>query len=571
MTIGLAACTGGTASSRPGAAAGPGYNAAVGKVVNPSSHPGGTLVFENSGDWDSIDPGNTYYDYSWDFARLYARTLTTYAPQPGTAGEKLVPDLATSLGQASGNGLTWTYHLKPGVKLEDGETITSQMIKYAIERTASYSTVLPIGPVYFGSYLTDPAYPGAYRDSTPGKMGLAGISTPGPDTIVFHLRKPMAEFDNLVSMPEAAPVPPATDTGATYGQHPQSSGPYKIQGYAPGKQLVLVKNPEWTPATDPVRKQLASKIVVNLDAGAGQVDSRLLAGQAHLDVEGTGAGPAAAARILRSPALKSDADDPVINFGWYASISTVVPPLNNLSCRQAVEYAANHAALQNAYGGAADGEIAPSVLPPGIPGAQPRSYDPYEFLSKPDGDLQKARAALTACGHPDGFTTTISYPNNQPKEVAGAPALQAALARAGIKASLFGYPSGQISSYAGAPAFVHQHDLGINLYGWGPDWPSGFAYLYPISDGNAILPAGNSNISELNDPRVNSLLSTAMATAGAPARAALYGQAGKLVTQDAAFLPIVYARALLYRSPDVTNVYVNPAMEMYDYSQMGLR
>lgn len=564
--IGLAACSG---TSGGGSAAGAGYNAAISTVVNPSSRTGGTLVFGNSGDWDSIDPGNTYYGYSWDFARLYTRTLTTYAAKPGAAGEMLVPDLATSLGTVSDNGLTWTYHLKPGVKLEDGETITSQMIKYAIERTASYSTVLPIGPVYWKTYLTDPRYPGAFSDNTPGKMGLSGISTPGPATIVFHLSRPMAEFGNLVSMPEAAPVPPARDTGADYYKHPLSSGPYKVQSYTPGKQLVLVKNPEWNPATDPVRRQLVNKIVVNLNVR--DLDNQLFAGNADIGVEGTGVQPADEAKVLASPALKANADDPVTGFDWYAAISTVVPPLNNLSCRQAVEYAADHVALQNAYGGAIGGDIAPSMLPPTIPGAQSASFDPYEFLSKPHGDLQKARAALAACGHPDGFTTTISYRNNLPKETAAATALQAALARAGIKASLFGYPSGQVSSYAGTPGFVHGHDLGINLYGWGPDWPSGFGYLYAISDGNAILPDGNSNISELNDPRVNSLLSTAMTTLSASARAAIYGQADKLITQDAAFLPAVYARALLYRNPDVTNVYVNQALDMYDYSRMGLK
>ncbi len=554
-----------------GQAAGAGYNAGITRLVNPSSHTGGTLVFDNSGDWDSVDPGNTYFDYSWDFARLYTRTLTTYAAAPGTAGEKLVPDLATSLGQVSDSGLTWTYHLKPGIRLEDGETVTSQMIKYAVERTASYSNMLPVGPVYWRTYLTDPGYPGAFNDATPGKMGLTGISTPDPATIVFHLSKPMAEFDNLVSMPEVAPVPPARDTGAGYGQHPLSSGPYQIQAYTHGKQLVLVKNPEWNPATDPVRKQLASKIVVNLNVSATGIDNRLVAGDTDLGVEGTGVQPAAKAKILSSPALRANADDPLTGFDWYAAISTVVPPLNNLNCRRAIEYAADHVTLRNAYGGATGGDIAPTLLPPTIAGALPRSDDPYEFLSKPDGDLQKARAALAACGHPAGFSTTISYWNNRPQQQAAATALQAALARVGITAGLFGYPGAQVSSYAGTPAFVHQHGLGVSLYGWGPDWPSGFAYLDPIADGGAIRPDGNSNISDLNDPAVNSLLKTVMATQGASARDAIYGQVDQLITRDAAFLPIVYARTLLYRNPDVTNVYVNPALEMYDYSRLGLR
>ena len=46
------------------------FNAALTSVVNPSDKKGGTLKFANPGDWDSVDPGDTYYGYSWNFARL---------------------------------------------------------------------------------------------------------------------------------------------------------------------------------------------------------------------------------------------------------------------------------------------------------------------------------------------------------------------------------------------------------------------------------------------------------------------------------------------------------------------
>ncbi len=37
------------------------FNAGFGKVFNPSDAKGGTLRFANSGDWDSLDPVDTYY------------------------------------------------------------------------------------------------------------------------------------------------------------------------------------------------------------------------------------------------------------------------------------------------------------------------------------------------------------------------------------------------------------------------------------------------------------------------------------------------------------------------------
>ena len=38
-----------------------GFNAASTSVVNPSDKKGGTLKFANPGDWDTLDPGETYY------------------------------------------------------------------------------------------------------------------------------------------------------------------------------------------------------------------------------------------------------------------------------------------------------------------------------------------------------------------------------------------------------------------------------------------------------------------------------------------------------------------------------
>ena len=579
MSLGLAACGGGSSpsggsTSTSSSSSSAGYNTAATAVVNPSTHKGGTLIYLNPTAWDSTDPGNTYYGYSWDFSRLYTRTLVTYAAAPGSAGLKLVPDLATSLGQVSNNDLTWTYHLKPNIKLEDGETVTSQMIKYAIERTASYSkpgqpAVLPNGPVYWHAFLTDPNYSGAAYDKTPGKLGLGGISTPDATTIVFHLSKPMAEFDYLAAMSQTAPVPAAKDTGTKYELHPLSSGPYMFQGdYVPGKGFTLVKNPNWDPSTDSVRKQLVDKIQVTENVNAADLDNRLIAGDADFDVSGTGLSPNDQARVLTNANLKKQTDDVLDGFFLYTAINTQVPPFNNIHCRMAVLYAADHVQLQTAYGGPYGGQIVTQALPPQVPGYQ-ASYDPYGFNSHPHGDLTTAKQQLQLCGKPNGFSTTIAARSNRPKEVAGAQALQASLAKIGIKTDIFQYPAGNIASVVGTPDYVHKHGLGLMMYGWGPDWPSGFGFLYAIVDGTAITPAGNSNIEELNDPVVNDGLKNVMANNDPNARVQIYTNVDQQVMKDAVMLPIVAEKALLWRNPAATNVFYNPSMLMYDYSQIG--
>ena len=118
IVLAIAACSGG----KPGPQETPdGYNAALNTVVNASSHKGGTIVFDYGTAPDSTDPGNTYHAEMWNLVRLYGRTLVTYKSAPGAAGMQLMPDLATSLGKVSDNGLTWTYHLKTGIRYERSE------------------------------------------------------------------------------------------------------------------------------------------------------------------------------------------------------------------------------------------------------------------------------------------------------------------------------------------------------------------------------------------------------------------------------------------------------------------
>ena len=60
-------------------------------MVNPSTHKGGTITFDNSSAPDSTDAGNTYYAFNLNFTRLYATPLTTYKSCPGPCGARARP------------------------------------------------------------------------------------------------------------------------------------------------------------------------------------------------------------------------------------------------------------------------------------------------------------------------------------------------------------------------------------------------------------------------------------------------------------------------------------------------
>ena len=568
----LAACGGGgppSPTSSPTTGGNAAFNAANTAIVNPSTQKGGTLTFANSSTPDSFDPGNTYYAWVWNFSRLYATPLLTYKSCPGTCGNTVVPGIATGLGQPSPDGLLWTYHIKKGLKFEDGTPVTSQAVKYAVERTYDRS-VMANGPNYFQVLLADQKYPGPYKDKAKDKLGLTSVTTPDPYTIQFHLVAPFPDFNYVAAIPQTAPVPAAKDTGANYQLHPVSTGPYKFSSYQLNKQATLVQNPNWTPNENPEARQLASKVVIDLNVNAADIDNRLLAGDIDVDSAGSGVQAAARAKILSSPSLQKNADAAPGNRLWFVYLNTKVAPLTNLNCRQAIEYAANKTDLQTAYGGPyAGGALASTLLLPDMGGYT--SFDLYNALSHPTGDLTKAKAELAACGRPNGFSTGAAYRSDRPKEVAAATALQEALQRVGINLQLRGYPSGTYyTNFAGSPNYVHQHGLGIAFGGWAPDWPDGYGMMDELVNGNTIVPSGNTNIGELNDPKVNSLFAQANnPSLTVSQRNASFGQIDKQAMANAVILPEVYAKSLLYRPPAVTNVYAYLPFGMYNYAVLG--
>jgi peptide/nickel transport system substrate-binding protein len=222
----------GTASSTTSS-----FNAGLTSVVNASAKQGGTLRMGLTSDWDSIDPGNTYYAFSWDFIRLYGRSLVTWKQAPGsgtTGGLELVPDLATNTGEVSSDGLTWTFHLQPGATYQDGTAITAADVKYAIERSNWGQDTLVNGPAYFKQVVQDKtSYKGPYLDKNTAD-GVSGIEVDGTDTIKFHLTQKFADFPQLAALPSSIPVPQAKDTGANYYKTLLSSGQYEISSYIPG-------------------------------------------------------------------------------------------------------------------------------------------------------------------------------------------------------------------------------------------------------------------------------------------------------------------------------------------------
>lgn len=567
LAAALAAC-GGPADEGPGTATKAEFNVALDKVFNPSDTKGGILKMAHADDIDTTDPGEMYYGVAWNLVRTYGRALVMYKPVPGTESSQIVPDLAEGLGKSSDGGKTWEYKLRKGVRYEDGTEVTSADVKHAVLRSIDKET-FPNGPAYFEQFLDLPKdYKGPYKSKKADTD--SAIETPDEQTIIFHLKVPFAGFDNMAALPQTIPVPEKADKGAKYREHVLSTGPYKFKTSEQGKRYVLERNPEWDPKTDPNRKPLVDGYDIELKVDQNDLDNRLIDGDLHVDLQGTGVGPAAQSKILSNPDLKSRADNPTIARLWYTSINSQVKPLDNIDCRKAIMYAMDQTAYQTAYGGEfAGGELATGLMPPLIEGYQ--KFDLYPNGKDHKGDLAKAKEHLKACGKPEGFSIKMAYRSERPKETATAEAFQESLKRVGIELQLKGFPDADyFSQYAGNPPYMRKNGFGLATNGWGADWNDGFGFLSQIVDSRVIRETGGSSNMSVRIPEVDKMIDKAVLEQDEAARNKLWGEMDKRVMEEAVVYPGVYAKALVLRGESLTNVFYNAAFGQYDYMALGL-
>ena len=232
-------------------------------------------------------------------------------------------------------------------------------------------------------------------------------------------------------------------------------------------------------------------------------------------------------------------------------------------------YAMDQTAYQTAFGGQfAGGDLATTLLPPIIPGHQ--TFDLYPNGQDHKGDLDAAKKSLEACGQPNGFETNIGYRAERPKEKATAEAFQQSLSRVGIKLTLKPYPQGDyFAQYCGLPPYVVKNKLGLCLNGWASDWPDGFGFLSQIVDSRVIRETGGSSNMSVRIPEVDQMLDKALTELDTDKRNQMWGEIDKRVMEEAVIYPGVYAKTLLLRSKNATNIMVTDAFGEYDYLGMG--
>jgi peptide/nickel transport system substrate-binding protein len=487
--------------------------------TNEAPKAGGTyrVGWENAfGFTDALDPTGEYLGDAFSIlSDLMVRTLAGYNHVAGTAGNKVVPDLAISLPKPTNGGKTYTFHLKSGIRFGPpvDRPITSKDIAYAMQRLAN-----PKNGAQYAFYYK------VIKGWSAGEKGkpISGIKTPNPTTIVFNLTEPTGDFLYRMSLPATGPIPQEVGKcfegqPGKYGRNIVSSGPYMFagsdkvdasscaklkpaSGFDGQTTLRLVRNPSYRASTDSkaARENLPDEFLFTVNTNADDIYNKVQAGELEDEVPGGTPPPKVLREYTTNPDLKSNLH---VNGGdrtWYFPMNLTQPPFDDIHVRKAMNFIIDKAAIQKAWGGPAAGAIATHIVPDPMLNNVLKGFDPYKTPGNA-GSVAKAAAEMKKSKYDPGHTGkctakackgVLLVADTREVDTRMLPIVEANAAKIGItfkaRAITGAYPTLQTPSKN--IAFMVRP-------GWGKDYADAGTFFNVLFVRSAILASGNTNYS----------------------------------------------------------------------------
>ena len=425
---------------------------------------------------------------------------------------EIVPSLCESW-ETSGDGRSYTFHLRQGVRFSNGAELTAADVEYTFTRLLTH-------PDSCNRDIVDDIV-GAEALSRGETDVLEGFRVLDDLSFVITLEHPFEAFLACLSMPGASILDAETtaDAGDRFGNDPEytvGTGPFILQSWTAGKGMVLTANPvcwsglpgcagmEWRFMTEPE-------------------EIRLKFEQGELDIVDLDDLDNSAEFFLHGDIYQSRLFSVRRIAITYIALNEAVPPLDDVRVRRALQLGLNRTVLLDAvYGGR--GELENGIFPRGLYGYNPDlpelPFDPIE-----------ARALLREAGLGDGFDLTMSVKSSSSQWEMTLMTLAAEMwQRIGVRCKLEVLDEGEFMSAR------KSGKLSCYTAMWTADFndPDNFIYTFFGSRENATFRSLN-----YNRDAVMKRIVRARSISDPAARLAEYRELERIIVQeDAAWIPL---------------------------------
>jgi peptide/nickel transport system substrate-binding protein len=533
---------------------------------------GGTLMLAGNSDVLYLDPAAAYSAPDYQVHRALTRTLFAHVPAGDDTGNtEIVPDLALEIptrenGGISEDGLVYTVELQEGVEFDapDGaRAVVAEDVVRAIKRICN-----PVSPSNALGYFTDTivglaAYCEGFAEVDPSIEAireyvegteLEGVRAVDERTVEFTITQPAADFIEIMALgvflaPQPVEYLDYLPDSPELRQNIISTGPYRIAEYVPEESFTLERNPVWDADLDPIREAYVDAIEISMGQDAAAVQQQLEAGTVDMQWADT-VTPTASV-----PALLAAEDERLVigsdgAIRPYVVINTLSPnadgAFGKTAVRQALNFAIDRSAAQQIQGGPGLAEVATQILPPEVLGTEQANV-----LDVPEGgDTERAQELLAEAGYEDGLPVRLLYRETEPY-ASLATAMQQDLQAAGFDVEM--KVTTQNAFYG---EFLLNQDIteagewDIAIAAWSSDYFGGRPYLVPMLDGRGYA-AGSPNFGGWNNEEFNALVDEALAAETPEAANEAWIAADAVATEDAAWVPITFARTPVFHSERV--------------------
>jgi peptide/nickel transport system substrate-binding protein len=245
--------------------------------------------------------------------------------------------------------------------------------------------------------------------------------------------------------------------------------------------------------------------------------------------------------------------------GRWVAMNTTIPPFDNVDVRRAVVAGFDREAMRLTRGGELIGDIPTHIIPPGVPGHEEAGGlegPGIDFMSQPAGDAELAAEYFRKAGYDsgkyEGDDELLMVGTSEGVAQAAAEVAKEQFEKLGFKVRMRLVT--QDSMYT---KFCNVPKAKVAIcpnVGWLKDFSDAQTYIDPLFNGDNILPQGNSNWSQLDEPELNKMMNDAKLVTDPQERADAWAEIDKRVTELAPAIFWLWDKSPMIRSENVNGV-----------------